>query len=656
MQSRWDAAAAAECRNERALRVYSSRLLGADPELVLHGGGNTSLKIREPNLFGEEEEILYIKGSGSDLASIDESGFAPLRMPPLLRLAQLDTLSDAAMVNALRCALTNASAPTPSVETLLHAILPFPYVDHTHADALIAVMNAPDGEARVREIYGDTVVYIPYVMPGFELSRYCARLFPEQAHAGTIGMLLMHHGIFSFGTTARESYERMIALVSQAEEYLQRRDAFSIALPELPAPADPPAYELAALRRAISQTAGAPMLLRVDDDPQALHFARRPDVAQLANQGCATPDHIIRTRRVPLIGRDVAAYAEAYRAYFAANAGPDTSLQMLDPAPRVILDPAFGLATAGRTIGDVLATAQIYRHTVRIIERATRLGGWQALPAADLFAIEYWELEQAKLRRQPAPPRFAGEVALVTGAASGIGRACVAALRTRGAAVVALDINPQVEALAADPGVLGVRCDVTDTAQVAAALAAGVRAFGGVDMLILNAGIFPASRKIADMPLDEWQRTMRINLDANLALMRDAHPFLALAPNGGRVVVIGSKNVPAPGPGAAAYSAAKAALTQLARVAALEWGSDGIRVNVIHPNAVFDTGIWSDEVLASRAASYGLSVEAYKKNNLLRVEITSRDVAELAAEMCGPLFARTTGAQVPIDGGNDRVI
>jgi NAD(P)-dependent dehydrogenase (short-subunit alcohol dehydrogenase family) len=245
---------------------------------------------------------------------------------------------------------------------------------------------------------------------------------------------------------------------------------------------------------------------------------------------------------------------------------------------------------------------------------------------------------------------------LVTGAASGIGRACVDALLARGAAVVALDIDPHLSRIWSRRDVLAIQCDVTDEAAVVAALDAGVLAFGGLDLLILNAGIFPASRRIAELRLDEWQRSMRINLDANAMLLRAAHPLLARAPRGGRVVVVGSKNVAAPGPGAAAYSSAKAALTQLARVAALEWASDGIRVNVVHPNAVFDTGLWSEAVLASRAASYGMSIEQYRSNNLLRTEIRSRDVAELVAELCGPIFARTTGAQIPIDGGNERVI
>jgi NAD(P)-dependent dehydrogenase (short-subunit alcohol dehydrogenase family) len=299
----------------------------------------------------------------------------------------------------------------------------------------------------------------------------------------------------------------------------------------------------------------------------------------------------------------------------------------------------------------------LYAHTIDVILRATALGSYQALPERDIFDVEYWDLEQAKLKKAGAPPVFAGEVALVTGAASGIGKACVEALLRRGAAVVGLDINPDIPKLMGGRAdFLGVRCDVTAVPEVTAALEAGVRAFGGLDMMVLNAGVFPAGRRIAALGADEWRRVMQVNLDANFSLLHECHPLLKLAPRGGRVVAVGSKNVPAPGPGAAAYSASKAALTQLARVAALEWGADRIRVNTLHPNAVFDTAVWTGEVLAARAAHYGISVEEYRMSNVLKVEVTSRDVAELAAEMCGPLFAKTTGAQLPVDGGNDRVI
>ena len=657
MKNLWNDDEAARYPGDLGLRVYTSRLLGRDKSLVLHGGGNTSVKIREKNLFGEEEEILYVKGSGWDLETIEEGGFAPVHMPHLLKLAQLETLPDPQMVNELLTHMTRATAPAPSIETILHAALPFKFVDHTHADAVVTITNTADGEARIRSIYGDAVVVIPYVMPGFDLARLCARKFAAEAGSNTVGMVLMNHGIFSFGDTARVAYERMIELVSQAENYLAQQGAWEIPPAPALAPATGHKIELATLRREVSKAAGQPMIVAARPDGRSRHFARRADIAVISQQGPATPDHVIRTKRLPQVGRDVAAYGADYRAYFEAHAAQTkTPLTMLDPAPRVILDPELGLCTVGRSAKDAAVVAEIYQHTMDIIARATLLGGFRALPARDIFDVEYWDLEQAKLRKGGKAPAFAGEIALVTGAASGIGKACVDSLLARGAAVIGLDMAPSITTLYRRPDYLGLCCDVTDEQAVVTALEAGVLAFGGLDMLILNAGIFPGGRRIEALGTAEWRKVMSINLDANLVLMRECHPLLKLAPNGGRVVVIGSKNVPAPGPGAAAYSASKAALNQLARVAALEWGADGIRINSLHPNAVFDTAIWSDEVLASRAKHYGLTVEEYKTNNVLKVEVRSRDVAELAAEMCGALFAKTTAAQVAVDGGNERVI
>jgi rhamnose utilization protein RhaD (predicted bifunctional aldolase and dehydrogenase)/NAD(P)-dependent dehydrogenase (short-subunit alcohol dehydrogenase family) len=658
VQSLWNEPEAAGYTTAIGLRVYTSRLLGRDATLVLHGGGNTSVKIRARNLLGEEEEILHVKGSGWDLETIEAAGFAPVRMAHLLKLARLEALTDPQMVNELATQVTRAGAPAPSVEAILHAILPFPYVDHTHADALLAITNTPDGERRAREIYGADTVIIPYVMPGFDLARECARRFAAEAHQGTLGMVLMNHGIFSFGATARESYERMIALVTRAEDYLARHGAWELPRPAADGVPQTLRTELARLRREISVCAGSPVILSVHSDSKYLAFARRSDAARLTQQGPATPDHVIRTKRVPMLGRDVKAYAAAYREYFDRHASaakePKTPL---DPAPRVVLDPAFGMGCVGRTAKDARIVRDIYDHTIDVILRAAALGGYRALPERAIFDVEYWDLEQAKLKKAGAPPAFAGEVALVTGAASGIGKACVEALLKRGAAVIGLDIDAGVtRLLAGRPDFLGLKCDVTSEREVVDALEAGVRAFGGIDMLVLNAGVFPGGRRIDALDAAEWRRVMGVNLDANLALMRECHPLLKAAPNGGRVVIIGSKNVPAPGPGAAAYSASKAALTQLARVAALEWGADRIRVNTLHPNAVYDTAAWTGEVLAARAAHYGMTVEQYRKGSVLGTEVTSRDVAELAAEMCGPLFAKTTGAQLPVDGGNDRVI
>ncbi len=657
MESLWQDAEAAAFQGDLAQRVYTSRLLGRDKSLVLHGGGNTSVKIVERNRFGDSETILYVKGSGWDLESIAAEGFSPVRLDHVLKLAQLERLSDPEMVNELLTHLVLAAAPAPSIETILHGCIPFKFVDHTHADAVLALTNTPGGEARIRALYGAAVIVIPYLMPGFDLAQAVAREFARSATPRTVGVVLMKHGVFSFGNTARESYERMIELVRRAESHLAARAAWAVVPPSAPQPAEIDGVELAELRRRIAEAAGFPLVMRTCTTAQTLAFARHPEVARISQLGPATPDHVIRTKRLPLLGGDVAGYAAAYRDYFAHHAPQAKERKlMLDPAPRLVLDPRFGLASLGRSAREAAVVEELYQHTIDVILRAEALECYEPLPPRALFDVEYWDLEQNKLKRGGKPPPFAGEVAWVTGAASGIGKATVASLLARGAAVVGLDLNPAVETAPARGDFLGLQCDVTDEAAIGRALERTARAFGGLDMLILNAGIFAASRSIQDLPTDEWHQVMRVNLDANLLLLRACHRYLRRAPQGGRVVVIGSKNVPAPGPGAAAYSASKAALNQLARVAALEWGRDRIRINTLHPNAVFDTGLWTDAVLAERARRYGLTVEQYKTNNVLQTEVTSRDVAELAAEMCGALFAKTTGAQVPVDGGNERVI
>lgn len=643
-------------RNALRDRVRTSQLLGRNKSLVLHGGGNTSVKVTKRDIFGNDQDILYVKGSGWDLETIQENGFSPVHLKHLQRLAELPALSDPAMVNELVTHMTDASAPTPSVEAILHAIIPYRFVDHTHADAVITITNTEDGEARIRSIYGNTAIVVPYVMPGFDLARICAERLRSDLKPGVTGMILLNHGIFSFGDTAEESYERMLDMVGKAETYLRAMRAWEIPFIK-GVDKTPAALVVAMLRREISAVMGKPAIVSRYSEPDVMAFVARPDLPKIANRGPATPDHVIRTKRVPMIGRDLQAYTGAYREYFFANEPLAKQRKaMLDPAPRVVLDPQLGMCAVGVSAKDATIVSDIYRHTMEIIQRAEALGGYRALSEKDLFDVEYWDLEQAKLRNSGKAPEFAGEVAMVTGAASGIGKACVDALLLRGAAVVGLDIAPDIMRLHERPDFLGLVCDVTDEAQLRTSLEEAANRFGGLDMLILNAGIFPGGRKISELGTTEWRNVLSVNLDANLMLLREAHPFLRLAPRFGRVVIIGSKNVAAPGPGAAAYSVSKAALNQLGRVAALEWGGDGIRVNSVHPNAVFDTGIWTDEVLAARSRHYGLSVDEYKCNNLLKTEILSRDVAELVAEMCGLSFSKTTGAQVPVDGGNDRVI
>jgi rhamnose utilization protein RhaD (predicted bifunctional aldolase and dehydrogenase)/NAD(P)-dependent dehydrogenase (short-subunit alcohol dehydrogenase family) len=638
-------------------RVYTSRLLGQDSSLVLHGGGNTSVKIIESNLVGQDEEILYVKGSGWDLVSIEKAGFSPVRMAHMVSLAKLESLSDPEMVNELVTQLVNASAPAPSVETILHAILPFKYVDHTHADSVVTITNTSNGEKKIKEIYGNKVLIVPYVMPGFDLAKSVGKIFLEQATTETEGMVLMNHGIFSFGKSAKESYDRMIDLVDIAESYLKSQSAWNIKKTLTDIAPQNRSCQISKLRQEISKVAKKPLLLNLSMSQLGISFSNRSDLKKVANQGPLTPDHVIRTKRLPMIGRDVDKYKEEYISYFIHNeANAKETKTMLDAAPRVILDKEFGLCSIGKNMTEIGIISDIYEHTMLNILRAEELGGFKALPAADIFDLEYWDLEQAKLNKNKGSLPFEGEVVLITGAASGIGKACVESFLKRGTAVIALDINTSIEVVSNHKNYLGLICDITDEDIVKKSIENGVRYFGGIDMVVLNAGIFPESQKVSELSLFEWNKVFSINLDANFSLLREVYPMLKVSPNKGRVVFIGSKNVHAPGPGAAAYSASKAALNQLMRVLSMEWGGDGIRLNALHPNAVFDTSIWTDDVLNYRAKNYGLSVDEYKANNILRVEIKSSDVSELAAEMCGSLFAKTTAAQIPVDGGNERVI
>ena len=655
MESRWDGEQAAEYGDDLlALRAYSSRLLGADPDLVLHGGGNTSVKIDGVDLHGETQRLLYVKGSGWDLASIEPAGFAPLRIEPVRRLTELESLSDSDMMRSLRSASVDPDAPAPSVETITHAVVPHRFTDHTHADAVVTISNTADGAGRLRDLYGDEVLVVPYAMPGFVLAKLIADLTADVDWTSVRGMILMNHGVFTFADDAQASYEAMIEVVSRAEAVVAG-SLHAVAKSSL---GEVDMVKLATLRRAVSDAAGMAMIARLNDSAEAVGFAGRRDAGELAGRGCLTPDHVLHTKPSPVVvgddpAADVAEFGRQYEAYFSRNAEP--SHAQLDPAPRWAIWPGTGIVGFGPTADRAGVVADITTHAIGAMQVAEELSGWQPPGEKELFDVEYWELEQAKLKRGgPAPP-LQGKIAVVTGAASGIGRACADVLLARGAAVAALDVNPAVTELFDSDAATGFICDVTDSAAVDAAIDGAVRRFGGLDIVIANAGTFPPGMSIDELDDETWSAVIDVNLTGHMRVLRAAAPYLRLGIDAA-VVVIASKNVPAPGPGAAAYSAAKAGLTQLARVAALEFGPDGVRVNVIHPNAVFDTGIWTDEVLQNRADHYGITVDEYRRNNVLGVDISSRDVAEMAAAMAGPLFGRTTGAQVPVDGGNERVI
>jgi rhamnose utilization protein RhaD (predicted bifunctional aldolase and dehydrogenase)/NAD(P)-dependent dehydrogenase (short-subunit alcohol dehydrogenase family) len=636
--------------------VQYSRLIGSDPTLVLHGGGNSSVKARWSDITGREIDVLFVKGSGCEMSTMRAADFAPLALRRLHELLDLESLSDTQMMRELAAASLDPEAPRPSVESLLHAFLPFDAVQHSHADAIVTLTNAADGERIVEDVLGTGVVVVPYVMPGFDLAREVRRVWKEQPHVEARGMVLMKHGLVTFGATSREAYEQHVELLRLAEAWLQEH-----APPPEREPAPLPGVsldELADLRRDVSRIAGRPLVLQRHTDDVVRRFVARPDISTLTTKGPLTPDHVIRTKSAPLVGRDVDAFADSYSAYFEKYAPRlDTRLDMLDPGPRVILDRELGMITVGSSAHEAQVVADIYHHTMPVLERAEdHLGGYVGLPPERLFEVEYWELEQAKLRRAGEPSALAGAVALVTGAASGIGRACAEALLAGGVAVAGVDLSAEVETCFTGPAWRGVVADVADADAINAALTKTAESFGGVDIAVVSAGIFGPSTPIAKLTDDEWRSVLSINVDSVARLLRELHPLLSRSPIGGRVVVIGSRNVAAPGPGVAAYSASKAALTQLSRVAALEWAGDRIRVNLVHPDGVFDTGLRTPEMIAARAREYGVDVETYRRRNLLRTEVTSADVARAVVALCDDTFSMTTGAQIPIDGGNERVV
>lgn len=647
-----------ECPSSSAIDelIHVSRLIGSDPTLVLHSGGNTSIKSSCEDIYGNTRDVLFIKGSGSSLASIDESGFAAVDLELVRRLLTLAELSDFDMVNELRRAMFDTSGPNPSLETLLHAFLPQRVILHTHADTFLAISNTPDQESLLRDIYGDLVVQVGYHRPGLPLARACVEAWEDRASAQTIGLLLERHGVFTFGDTAEQAYARMAQVIGLAESRVAAARSQVGARGRLGLSADP--VQLAKFRATVSDTAGKPLVMTRENSTAVGEFVELEGMADLVARGPVTPDHVIRTKPRPMVGRDVGGYSRDYEAYFSRHRQQwnRDDLVMLNPAPRVVLDSEWGLLALGETYAAARTTCDVFLHSIDTIVAAEALGGYRPIATDDLFEVEYWALEQAKLRLADTPHDLTGQVAIVTGAASGIGRACAQALLDKGAAVCGLDISPGIDDTFADAAWLGVQADVTNADQMESAITQVVTRFGGVDIAVIGAGIFGTSTPIAQLDGEEWSRVMSINTESVLMLFQRLHPILEASPVAARVVVIGSKNVPAPGKGAAAYSMSKAALVQLCRVAALEWADAGIRVNMVHPDAVFDTGLWTPELLAERAARYDLTVDDYKRRNLLSTEVTSRGVAALVTDMCGPGFATTTGAQVPVDGGSDRVI
>jgi len=653
MKSLWNDTEANNYKTDLDLRVYTSRLLGRDSSLVLHGGGNTSVKSTATNLFGETEDILYVKGSGWDLATIEAEGFAPVKMDMLLKMAELKELSDEDMVKNQRLAMTNPSAPNPSVEAILHAIIPFKFVDHTHTDAVVTITNTEGGEDKIKELYGDKVLIIPYIMPGFVLAKLIYDMTRDVDWSQLEGMVLMNHGLFTFNDDAKKSYEKTIELVDKAEQYLINKGA-SLHVDKQALHVE--LLDLAKIRKEVSKIKGHATISILNDSDEAVNYSKQ-DIRKISQQGPLTPDHVIRTKRIPAIlsvnfESDLNSYIDAYKQYFIDNKTIET---LLNPAPNFAILESGGTLSFGKNAKEANIIKDINDHTFEAILKAEKLGGYKALSAANIFEVEYWSLEQAKLKKSGSSPEFAGKVAVVTGAASGIGLAIAKMLNAKGSAVVALDINPEVTSIFNKADMIGVKCDLTKSEDIQNAVAVAVKSFGGIDIVVSNAGIFTPSENLDVLSDDNWNKSISINLTSHQKLIKYTTPFLKLGVDAS-IIMVASKNFPAPGKGAAAYSVAKAGQTQLARIAALELGEFGVRVNTLHPHAVFDTAIWTDEVLANRAKAYNMSVEEYKTNNVLKTEIKSENVAELVCAMASKAFAKSTGVQVAIDGGSDRII
>ncbi len=650
-----------------ALRVYTSRLLGRDPSLVLHGGGNTSVKTTVPDALGRPTSVLCVKGSGWDMAEIEPAGLPAVRLAPIVELRDLAKLSDEDMVNIQRCNLLDASAPNPSVETLLHAFLPHKFIDHTHAIAVLAVSDQPNGNDLCRELYGKRMGHVPYIMPGFLLAKRAAEVFEQDPSVE--GLILEKHGIFTFGETAREAYERMIEKVAEAEGRLQknRKAVFApAALPKQTATAAAIAPTLRGLiARCDKGKALQRMVLDFRNGPAILNYVNGRELERYSQVGVVTPDHTIRTKNWPLVvpapdACDVAAFrtnAEAafakftqrYHDYFRRhNARQDPPKTELDAAPRVILVPGLGLFGVGASKGAALIAADIAENTIQTITDAESLGRYECLSEADLFDMEYWSLEQAKLGKGKEA-KFARHIVVVTGGASGIGRATAQAFKREGAEVAILDLPGDALTTAAKTlKCAGIPCDVTDASAVKAAFAKVVETFGGVDIVVANAGK-AWQGKIGTVDEQVLRDSFELNFYGYQRVGQAAVDVMTQQGFGGVLLFNVSKQAVNPGPNFGPYGLPKAAALALMRQYAVDHGADGIRANAVNADRI-RSGLLTDTMIAERSKSRGVSQEDYMGGNLLAREVTAEDVAQAFISLA--LADKTTGAVLTVDGGN----
>jgi rhamnose utilization protein RhaD (predicted bifunctional aldolase and dehydrogenase)/NAD(P)-dependent dehydrogenase (short-subunit alcohol dehydrogenase family) len=655
-----------------ALRVYTSKLIGVDPALVLHGGGNTSVKSIAKNAVGEEVNILYVKGSGWDLDTIEPPGLPGVQLDHLIKLRQLDHLSDEDMVNEQRTHLLDAASPNPSVETLLHAFLPHKFIDHSHADAILVIADQPNAESLCKNIYRETMGIVPYIMPGFDLAKAAVEVYEKSPDVK--GLVLINHGLFTFGDTAKESYDRHIEAVQQAEDFIASHEEKKLSPISISTIANEGEILLAIgphLRGLYSEETGQSWLVHHREDPVAYDFASSQECADWSQIGTATPDHVIRTKQKPLllnpkhlndpeklreeISNALEEYKRNYHQYFQTNTQTKAvNKKELDPLPRIILIAGLGLIAIGKSAKEAKIAADIYQRTISIIRKAFNVGQFAPLKDNDLFDMEYWSLEQAKLGKSK-PALAQGKVVYITGAASGIGRATAKLFAENGANLFLVDLNG--EALSAEveklrkrykTGILFQVTDVTNEKAVRKSFEHLTKEFGGLDILISNAGN-AVRGKIGEVDSATLRKSFELNFFAHQTLASQAVQLFQKQKIGGVLLFNASKAAFNPGKDFGPYALPKATVIALMKQYALDYGKDGIRSNAINADRV-RTNLFTKKVLTERSVARGLSPDEYFKSNLLETEVFDTDVAKGFFDTA--LAEKTTGSVITIDGGN----
>ncbi len=642
-----------------ALRVYSSRLIGSDPDLVMHGGGNTSIKLTRPNLFGEDERVLHVKGSGWDLDTILAPGLPAVRLEPLLRLRTLEGLSDEDMVNAQRQNLLDSTAPNPSVETLLHAYLPHTVVDHTHATPFLILANLPDAADIAREIFGDRLGIVPYIMPGFALAKAAAEVY--EANPAVEGLLLLNHGHFAWGETARESYDRIVEHTNEVAAYLGLEGPTFPVEQETSRTARIDHRRLAALRGALAPEGDGPMpILDVRNGAAVMEFLRRPDLDDLSKRGTASPDHVIRIKGGPLVIRAddgeqeirdrIAAFAASYSDYFdRQNTRVGGGRRMLSPLPNLVWFEGLGLVGVGANARAASVAADLGEQNMRVASVGEDRGGFRPIGEDDLFEMEYWSLEQAKLGKAKAPP-LQGRVVLITGGAGAIGIATARAFAGAGAEIVLVDRD--AEALAKARSDLGkgttLALDVTAADAPEQAMNHAIGTYGGLDILVSNAGA-ATQGALAELPEGDLRAAFELNFFAHERFARAAISTFRSQGRGGQILFNVSKQAVNPGRNFGAYGLPKATTFFLLRQLALEHGGEGIRVNGVNADRI-RSGLLNTEMIEARARARGTDAATYMAGNLLGREVEATHVAE--AFLALARAERTTAHVMTVDGGN----